>query len=218
MSAKAILDRVLLRRRQRPTGQFGQANDATVANGAVACTHTWLQFLAWLWTGKWYTLDQVSAMAGYPRNAGRGMRPAEVATFIRRAKLPYVIRWGLTAAQILTYSNRGPVMVAHIYREWPEWRGYRYGGQTADGRPNGYARPYGKAGKTQLTGFEDGRHMGGILGYLGSSEVYVMDPNHGSPSRPEKVAYDVISTAQLSRIIKSFSPTYAVIPTRSLPL
>lgn len=218
MSSKPRLDRALARRRLRPVGQFGQPSDATVANGAVACTHTVLQYLAWLWTGKWYTLDQVSRMAGYSGGGKRGMRPSEVSTFLRAARLPYAIKWGLTTAQILSYSNRGPVMLGHVYRWWPEWRGYRYGGQTADGKPNGYAQPLGKAGKTQLTGFEDGRHMGAVLGYLSSSEVYGLDPNHGSPARPEKVAYDVMTTAQLSRIVASMRPSYSVVPTRALPV
>jgi hypothetical protein len=214
-------------RRARPSQQFGQANDYSTWGGATGCTHTVLQWLAWRVRGHWYTHDEVSHIAGYPAHnaAHRGMRPAEVQAFIDHVGIPYKVTFDLTALQVAHLSKRGPVGIAHIYGWWPEWKGYRYGTKTADGRPNGYATPTGHAGRTQLSGFEDGRHMGLLLGYAtdasGPDLYYAWEPNHGSPARPEKPPYDRMSYDQFKRTYDSYAKAgnrpYAIVPTRTLP-
>jgi hypothetical protein len=239
MSAKPRLDKAIALAKAHPEiQQFGQANDDWVWGGATACTHTCCQFLARLWKGRSLTLNQINALAGMPHNARsangqpRGMNNTELARFIAAVGLPYVIRFGLSFETILSYSNRGPVLIAVRYGSTPKWKGFTYHGVVADGKPNGFARPTSHAGKTQLSGFENGRHADLVLGYLpvkdASGKVVRYDewrkePNHGSPARPEKPPFDVITTAQGKREYEDYSrllgnKAYAAIPTKNLPV
>jgi hypothetical protein len=52
-------------------------------------------------------------------------------------------------------------MLAVRHGSIPEWRGFVYNGRKADGVPNGFAR---SAGRTQLSGFENGAHAVADLG------------------------------------------------------
>ncbi len=236
MSSKPRLDKATALARAHPEiQQFGQSSDDWVHGGATACTHTVCQFLARLWKGRALTLNQVNALAGMPHNASangqpRGMNNTEMTRFFAAVGIPMVIKFGLSFETLLSYSNRGPVFYGMRYGSAPEWSGCHYQGVTADGRPNGYARPTGHAGKTQLAGAENIRHAVLMLGYLGvvaggktvRYDVYRKEPNHGSPSRPEKPPYDVITSAQAKREYSDYtrllgSKAYAAIPTRNLP-
>lgn len=214
--------------------QFGQAADYSAFDGATACTHVCWQKIAYIWTGKKYTIDQISAKAGYYRernSAGqiRGMNAAEAQRLVNNLNLPYVVKFGLTWEQVWSYMDRGPVLYANRYGSEPDWRGYRYGGVTADGKPNGFARRHGR---TQLRGFENGAHA--VLGALKRSvtdatgktvriELLRFDPNHGSGTRPEKPPYDIISSAQGRREFEDYKrvlgrTTMAWVPTKNLPV
>lgn len=230
LTYSARLRKVILNRRARPSQQFGQAGDYTTFNGATGCTHTVLQWLVWLWKGKWVTQDAISKVAGYPvpghNSARRGLRPYEVEKVVAHYGLPYEIKFGLTAYQVLELAkDRGPVGFGHAYSWWPEWKGYRYAGITADGKPNGFATPLRKAGKTQLSGFT-GAHFGVILGVAtdpsGPDLVYAWEPNHGSSARPEKPPYDRMYVDQFGKVFDSYSKalgrvSYALVPTKRLP-
>ncbi|HEX5016529.1 MAG TPA: SH3 domain-containing protein [Actinomycetes bacterium] len=147
--------------------QFGQVDDESAWDGAAACTHVVCQFLALLWTGRRLTIDQVSAKAGYPyrpRNSAgqpRGMNNTELARFFSNMGLPYVIRFGQTFDTMASFLKYGPVFLGVRHGSIPEWKDFVYFGTRADGSPNGYARRYGR---TQLTGFENGRHAVLLLG------------------------------------------------------
>lgn len=227
MARPARLKKAIAKRRQRPSQQFGQSSDAYTSNGATGCTDTVLQWLAWLWTGRWYSQNQVRLMGtGTTTILRRGLRPSEVKRFCEKAKLPYVIRANVTATEVIEFSKRGPVAFGHSYSYWPEWKGFRYGGKVADGRPNGFAKPLEEAGRTQLVGFVPpmDAHFGLLLGRNPTSgNVFAWEPNHGSPARPEKPPFDYMTTAQFKAVFNSYKTvlgrdTYALIPTRSLPL
>lgn len=228
-----ITNKARLLRIAKPFQQFGQANDAYTANGATGCTHTVLQFLALLWTNRWYTHDQISQMVGYPNQSRvaisqrRGLRPEEVKTFIAKAKLPYAVVFNWDLAKIIAASTLGPVGIAHAYSWVPEWMGFRISGLVSDGKPNGFASPHGRAGKTQLVGFT-GAHMGCFIGRgldpTGKISLRLFwEPNHASPARPEKPPYDVISPVQFAAVYDSYKSVlnrdlYALVPTRALPV
>lgn len=223
--------------KRRPTTgwnvhQFGQKNSYTTFGGATGCTHTFLQWIIYLWTGKKVTHDEISRAAKtYPLRQSqnpqmRGLYASEVQRVIAHYNLPYRVAYNLTAAEVRKIAqDRGPVGFGHAYSHWPEWKGYRYGNIHADGKPNGYAQPSGKAGKNQLAGFT-GAHMSWLLGIATSptetDKVYCCEPNHGSAARPQKPPYDVMTVAQFDRAYNSYhnvlgrSP-YAVIPTKVLP-
>jgi hypothetical protein len=225
------LRKAILNRRAKPFQQFGQSGDVSTFGGKTGCTHTVLQWLIWVWTGKWVTHDTISKVAGYPwpahNSAKRGLRPSEVQRVVNHYDIPYQVRTDLSAAEVRAIAReRGPVGFGHAYSWWPEWKGYRYDGRTADGKPNGYARTLGKAGKTQLTGFT-GAHFGVILGVATDPNapdiVYAWEPNHGSPARPERPAYDKMYVDQFDAVYNSYHRTlgrepYALVPTERMPL
>jgi hypothetical protein len=216
-------------RRQYPFQQFGTTDDESTRGGADGCTHTVLRYLSKLWLNRWYSQDQISVLAGWSSGArpGRGLYPSEVQRFCTRVGLPYQVRFGLTAFQLLELSERGPIGFGHKYDWWPEWRGYTYFGRTSDGYPNGYAGPLGRAGRTQLAGFT-GAHFGILLGWdndqaSNARRVAAWEPNHNSPSRPEDPAYDLITSHQFRVVYESYNrqlkrSPYALVPVRSLPL
>jgi hypothetical protein len=225
LSYSPALRAEILARRKKPSQQFGQTGDSTTFNGASGCTHTVLQWLIWREKGKWQTHDQISKAARtYPRASSnptrRGFRPAEVENVCDTYKLPYKVVRGWSALEVARASKLGPVGFGHMYGWWPEWKGFRYAGVKADGRPNGYATPTGKAGRTQLRGF-DGRHFGLLLGYAtdpdGPDLYYAWEPNHNSPARPEKPPYDRMSYDQFRDTYYSYQlvgrqELYALVP------
>lgn len=207
-------------RRKRPSQQFGQRGDESTFGGATGCTHTCLQWFIWRENAKWVTHDEISRIALYPWPRGnpdrRGMRPTEVQRVINHYKLDLKIVIGWPALAVAKASKHGPVMFGHLYPWWPEWKGFRYGTQRADGKPNGYATPSGKAGRTQLSGFS-GRHMGVLFGYAtdpsGPDLYYGWEPNHGSSVRPERPPYDRFTYTQFRRCYESWQGSdYALVP------
>jgi len=199
--------------------QFGQRDDEYTFNGATGCTHTVLQRLVLAKTGKYYSHDEISKIATYPYRPSnrRGLRSGglddEAGRVIAKFKLPYRIVFGASYSSwrpLLPGASKqlGPVMVAILYGWWPEDRGYRYGRYVADGRPNGYASI---GGKTQLVGAEGVYHATLAIGArkkphtTNTFYAYVNEPNHGSASRPEKPAYDRITTGQLKRAYDKYT-------------
>lgn len=209
-----LLRSLLEKRRKHPTQQFGGTDDESTYNGATGCTHEVLRFLIWLKSGRWVSHDQISKAAGYPWPSHnpdrRGLRVGEVQAVINHYGLDYKVVYGWSAPQVARASRLGPVGFAHIYGWWPERRGYTYRGVTADGHPNGYAQvtAYSRGGRTQLTGFNLGRHMGMLFGYAsdpdGPDAYYCWEPNHGSPARPERPPYDRMTSGQFYRVYDSW--------------
>lgn len=225
-TGKPTLDKLLASRVAHPFGQFGTTDDESTDNGALGCTHTVWRFIAHAYTGKWYSHDQISKLAGYPFSGGatnRGMRVSESQRLIAALKLPYVYRGGLTSSQLLVASNKGPCMFSIRYGNWPNWQNYH-----GAARPAPYARPLRKAGRNQFSGFF-GSHACCLLGYTRvmngatfvRNDAYVMEPNHDSPARPENVPYDVVTQTQLNAAYRAvvsvlhWSNTVAFVPSRA---
>jgi hypothetical protein len=211
----SALSRAIALRKANPFGQFGQANDSLSNNGATGCTDTCLQFLGKLVKNLSRTHNQIRQRVGH-KNPATGLNSSEVGAWFRAEGMPYTVKFNLTADQMLSLSrSRGPVLVAEIYGAHPAWRGYR----GVPARPaNGYARPTGGAGRNQFNW--SGRHAIVLLGYTDSNTVYVMEPNHDSPARPQNVAYDVITVAQFRAVVaawkRSVGNTYCAYPTKAL--
>ena len=96
-------------------------------------------------------------------------------------------------------------------------------------RPTPYARPAGKAGRNQFTGFF-GSHAVALMGYqrivsstgaFVRNDAYVMEPNHDSPARPENVPFDIVTQTDLDRSYREvvtmlgWSATIALVPTKA---
>lgn len=223
MSSKPLLDKLLEARRRHPFGQFGTTDDECTANGARGCTHAVWRYIAFVYKGKWYSHDQLSRLSGYPCGATRGMRISESQQLVKALGLPYVYKANLSSTALLTASNIGPVLFGIRYGSWPNWKDYH--GKSV---PSPYARPLGKAGRNQFTGFF-GAHAVGLLGYLRvpttgtfvRNDCYCFEPNHDSPARPENVAYDVVTQSQLYKAFTDtktrlgWSSTMAFVPSRA---
>lgn len=224
------LRKAIKTRRAWPIQQFGQANDYYTFGGATGCTQTSLQFLIYLWKGTKVSQDAISRVAKYPLPGSnpnrRGLRPTEVMRVVTHYGLPYKVAYGMAALDVAHESKEAPVGFGHVYGWWPEWKGFHYAGTTSDGKPNGYATPTGKAGRTQLKGFNNGAHFGVLLGYAPDPDApdvyYAWEPNHASASRPEKPPYDRMTYDQFVDVYESYKKVlgrtlYALVPTKTLP-
>lgn len=224
--ALTLLQRLKRVRKNRPYGQFGQKGDRCTDNGSLGCTHTVWQYIAFVYKGKLYTHDQLSRLSGYPCGGGptnRGMRITESQKLVRALKLPYIYKANLTSGQLLKASKRGPVLFAIRYGDWPNWKGYRN-----HYRPRPWARPRGRAGRNQFTGFY-GSHAVALLGFRRiirngkfiRNACAVLEPNHASPARPEKVPYDIVTQSELNKAYRAtvtklrWPSTMAFIPTKA---
>lgn len=197
--------------------QWGQNNDASTWNGHTACGHTCIQALILGWTGKMVTFDEISEAAGYPnmRQKARqwGINSTQVIRALAHFGITYqFVRWAWADLEVHSMTH-GPVLFGCAYSAQPHWYGFKYGGKVADGVPNGYARPLGEAGKTQLSGFNGG-HAELLLGTkkvrnrdgsIRRIDDFIKDPNHGSTVRPEQPAYDIILSSQGEKLYGSWS-------------
>lgn len=212
--------------------QFGQSGDSKTFNGATGCAFCVLQTLLLGWKGIRVTQDRLAYVAGYPtayqKSRMLGLYAYQINKIISHYRLPYKVGFGWSYVTLMRRANTyGPVAFGVAYGYQPEWYGRTYGGVRADGRPNGFASPLGRAGKTQLTGFERGPHLDVLFGYhvnrysdgsVKNRIYHVKDPNHGSAARPEKPKYDDMSQAQFKRLYESYKNVlgrslYVIYPT-----
>lgn len=227
-------------RDHRDLQQFGQDLDTCklTHGGTAGCLVCCVQNLVWLWTGKHVTMDQVCRAGGFPankaqRNGQAGMLSSQAIRALAFFGVHYKIVRGMSWSDLEKKSmSHGPVIFFEHYGWHPEWKDYHYRGVKANGEPNGYAEPEGKAGKNQLSGF-NGSHaciLGGY--YLHDDDTVtdiIKDVNHGSPARPEKPAFDKYSRKQAGAAYYKWSKlagpdkpasdsdkTYAFIPLKVL--
>lgn len=201
--------------------QFGQPARTTrlTGGGAVGCTDTAIQLIVWMAKGKRVSQDEVRRRSGGPRDGSRGLRPSEVLRALRSFGLPYEARSDISAGKALRIArNRGPIIIAHAYWSYPQWKGYRYLGKTLRGWSRnargrrvrvGFSRPRGRSGLTQWT------FRGGHAALLATSEMkdgvstaIVRDSNHNSPVRRERPAWDRLTVFQVRRMMDSIRPAY----------
>ena len=189
--------------------QFGQGDDESTYNGKTGCTHTCIQRLIKAWNGKTLSHDEISKIAGYPWPANnpkmRGLYPSEMQKVIDHFDIPVKLKAGASWSDVIEGLKKGPVVIGVKYGYWPEDRGYKYGGQVADGKPGGYAY---RNGKTQLSGAEHIYHAVLLFGRKRVRRVWRIlanEPNHGSPSRPEKPDWDAVKSSYAHRAFNQYS-------------
>jgi hypothetical protein len=182
---------------QKHWAQFGQKHDKTTNNGSEACTHTVLQALIYLWTGQDVTQDEISTVAGY-KPGDVGMNSTHVDRVVAHYRLPYTATFRMakppTADGLIhTVRTLGPALVAVDYGLYPLDK--RFGG------PNTAFQ----GGRSDL-GF-DGNHAVCFFAarWLRKRDEYrprFMDPDHGSPARPEIPDFDTFTDHQFGRMWK----------------
>ncbi len=214
--------------------QFGRPpkTTRTTRSGALGCGHQALSFVESVWhpTMPRLTQDEVGRLAGWPdpgQPSWQGLLTDQLLQGCRRLALPYKGVWDPDVDDLVWIARqKGPVFFLALYASLPEWKGYDYLGIKPDGRPNGYARPIGKAGANQL----GGTYFGHWLTLLSSkwrparnaNDVWVRDSNHDSPIRPETPPFEIWTRNQLDLALNSFRAistshrTFAAVPTRAL--
>lgn len=222
-----------LARSKPPTQWQGDNTQGPFFGGSTGCAATCVQFILAL-HGKKVTLRQIQEAVGYPDarqyRERRGLWDHQVVEALAKFGVKYRYTTSLSYRELMRLSVRkGPVLFACTYGWWPERRGSVYYGQRADGKPNGYAQADGKGGKDQLSGFENGRHMGILLSKRhrsgtpdSATKVYLWDPNHGSQARRHVPDYDVVTPNQWRQLYVSARLTsvngkpMALIPVNSI--
>ncbi len=181
--------------RAKHWAQFGQQHDNTTSNGSEACTHVVLQSLIYLWTGQDVTIDDISAATGYTQG-DVGMNSTHVDKAIAHWKLPLTATFRMaqpptTDGLIQLVRTLGPALVAVDYGLYPLDK--RFGGSNVAFQ----------GGRSDL-GFA-GNHAVCLfavrwLKKRGEYRPRVMDPDHGSPARPDIPDFDTFTDKQLGRM------------------
>jgi hypothetical protein len=201
--------------RAKGWAQFGQKHDQSTANGEEGCTHTVWQALIYLWTGQDVTHDEISDAAGY--TAGDvGMNSGHCDRVIKHWKLPYEATFRMakppTAHGLIQMVRElAPVLLAVDYGLYP-----------LDARLGGPNTAF-RGGRTDL-GFA-GNHAACLFAarWLRKRREYrprLMDPDHGSPARPDIPEFDAITDHQLGRmwrhnLVGKPYGQFAYVPTRA---
>jgi len=200
--------------------QFGQPDATTTlvtrdTPGDVACADTGMQLITRIVTGRRIRLNQVRRVSGAPHHAPTPTALVEPA--LRRLGLPYEQRLGGTARQVWDLcAARGPILLAEGYWSHPRWKG-KAPAWSRDPRSGsrvrvGYARPSARAGNTQPDFIAGHMVVVAWAGLRDGERVFgVRDPNHASPARPERPAWDELSMSQMLRMLRSFTPSRTAI-------
>lgn len=206
----------ILERRNRY--QFGQKNANLVLQ--AGCSDTNVQMIVLISLNKDVSLNNVRLRSGAP--IGQPTTITQSLKSLASFGVPYEARSGLTARSVCDIArHKGPVFICYSYWSHPQWKGYKYAGRTLTGTArNGSGRlvnvgnslPLGKSGLTQWT--FTGRHSALVVGsfkFSGTEYAIIRDPNHNSPARPERPAYDLVTFTQLNRMLHSWGPSTLVL-------
>jgi hypothetical protein len=211
-----VRDRFVAWRKAHPLGQFGQPHSVATFNGKTACGPTSVQsIIGAVRGGPLPTLDAICRTIGYYRPKSKvGTTAEQLAKALGHWRLSYRARYGASLSELRSASHQGPVVIVVDYPTYPNWQ--RYGGTA---RPTPWAKPWGKAGANQFPKPRI-KHWVVLAGGALTEGPYkgllaVMEPNHRSASRPQKVAIDYVSPASLEAAYNA-GGKIAVVPTRSV--
>lgn len=211
LERRVHIKRVLLRRNGY---QFGQRPSSTtlVQGGAVACCDTSIQMVLRIARGEWYSLNEIRRRSWAPED--EPMNSVEALRALNSFGLDYheISPTPRDLYQIVV--DKGPVIIAEAYWSHPQWEGYVYGGRKLTGNAKdangdkvfvGFSKPLSHSGLNQPT-FRDGHAVLVATADMidGKMAFFERDPNHDSPARPERPAWDRVSAQQLARQLSSF--------------
>jgi hypothetical protein len=202
--------------------QFGQSG--APCGGSSCCTDTVIQMIVEYYKDRTYSLSQIrkyaQAKTGFNENSCTGINHVEALNALKAmGVLHYKVVFGVGADFVYQKMQIGPVLVGVYYGSYPPIRG----GNTIRGKALHYAELNGKTdfpfrGAHAVLAIGGRKHI--IDGKVHHRDVYIRDPDHNSPSRPEKPPYDRIRLGDLSKAMwdlpkyTPFSQTYCIYPTR----
>lgn len=203
--------------------QFGQAG--APCNGSSCCTDTCIQMVVEYYKERTKTLSQVryaaQRLTAFDERACTGINYREVLNALSYFGIThYKLGSGITHTDVGKWVQYGPVILGVHYGSYPK---------STTGR-------CGSTNKAELNGKTDcgfngahavlviGKKPHTVNGVYRHTDYYVRDPDHHSPSRPERPPYDRITAGQLNTALlnlpkyTAFSYTYMLYPTRKKTL
>lgn len=176
-----------------PRFQFGQAG--APCGGSSCCTDTCIQMIIEYWTDRLISLSSIRRASG-ETVACSGLNFAQALKALRHFGITwYQPSYGADSTYVINKLRAGytPILVATHYGSYPN---------STSGRCGNY-------NKAAYNGRTDCHFRGGhaTLAIGTSNYVLMRDPDHNSPSRPEKPLYDKITASQLNATMKNL-PKY----------
>lgn len=189
-----------------PRFQFGQPG-TSMCLAQTACTDTCVQMLIEYWKDRSVTLANIRVASGGPHDCVHGLNPTQTLQALRAYGIHnYKIGRGVGTSFIRSKLKNGPVLIVVGYDKYP----------TARAGHCGHSNDADKGGKNDCI-FKGAHAVLAIAGAStpGHTGFYMRDPDHNSPSRPYKPAYDQISNKQLDATLKAalshgWSSTYCL--------
>jgi len=199
--------------------QFGQAG--APCGGSSCCTDTCIQMIVEYYKDRTYSLSYIRKMAqsqtSYNEAPCTGINHVEVLNALNKLDVThYKVAFGVNNTFVGQKVAVGPTLVGIHYGSYPSaynkchsgHRGAEIHGKT-DCRFRG-AHAVLAIGRRAHT--KDGKYL--------HTDVFTRDPDHNSPARPEKPAFDRISLYDLGVAMNNlpkytaFSKTYVIYPTK----
>lgn len=200
--------------------QFGQSG--APCGGSSCCTDTCIQMIVDFYKEKHYSLAEIRRAAqrntSFNESPCTGINHIEALNGLKNLGVGhYKVGFGADAGDVWRYLSTGPVLVGVWYGSYPNEHG-RCGNPKAEieGRTDCNFR-----GSHAVLAIEKRYHT--VNGRT-HRDIFVRDPDHNSPARPEKPDFDRITAAQLNIAMKNlprytrFSNTYIIYPTRKKTL
>jgi hypothetical protein len=168
------------------------------------------------WKERTVSLGTIRNISRNPSDC-QGNNPTEIKRVIDYFGLPYTYVTGIDAAYIRKKLTNGykPILVGVGYRAYPN-KDNRCGPISAE---IGGRNDCGFRGAHAVLACEERAHRGAKGKFL-HHDIYMRDPDHGSPSRPARPNYDRIKRVQLQNTMRalvtdtSWNNTFAFVPTK----
>lgn len=194
--------------------QFGQGS--APCSGSSACTDTCIQMIVEYYKDEHYDLNTIRRVSqrrtGFDERPCTGLNYVEVLNGLAYFGIHhYEVKFGADSMKVYNKVEIGPVIVGVHYGSYP----YR----------NGKYNTAEISGKTD-TAFRGSHAILAVGRRVHDApkdwhrDIYIRDPDHNSPSRPETPKYDRIRRMQLERAMQNLIPytlfknTYIIAPTK----
>lgn len=201
--------------------QFGQSG--APCGGKSCCTDTCIQMIIDFYKERHYSLANIRKIAQSKYNFNEapctGINHLEVLHALNKFGVGhYKVGFGVNASDVWRYLAYGPVLVGVHYGSYPTQKGRCNSNNAEIGGKTDC--PFGGAHAVLAIGrrwhVRDGKRL--------HRDFFVRDPDHNSPSRPEKPDFDRINFGDLNRTMRNlprytaFKSTYIIYPTRKKTL
>lgn len=201
--------------------QFGQSG--APCGGSSCCTDTCIQMIVEYYKEKTYSLATIRRLAqtgtSYNEAPCTGINSVEVLNALNRLGIHhYRVAKGVDANFVKRKVAIGPVLVGVHYGSYPTKKGKCYSRGIKNAEISGKTDcPFRGAHAVLAIGQRPHLHSDGTFAH---TDFFTRDPDHHSPARPEKPAYDRITGTSLGIAMKNlpkytrFSSTYVIYPTQ----